>query len=221
MSGMKGTGMKGIIGYDLLRLDGYMAWQTEDVDGKLYVDATLTDPKVERCRCEEPDVVKHGTRVVHFRDHPIQRQETYIRITRQRYRCRACGTVLLERLPWIDEKKRMTTRFMEQLAEDGIRMKFSMGGEINGVKESLVRRIFKEEAARLFSVLPLDRDNGAGCQQGEDGQDADGRSNCECDDGTGERVGDLAISLGLVEMDGLRLDLCELVAEEVEGGMRS
>ncbi len=143
--------MKGIIGYDLLRLDGYMAWQTEEVDGKLYVDATLNDPKVQRCGCAEPDVVKHGTRVVCFRDHPIQRQETYIRITRQRYRCRACGTLLLERLPWIEEKKRMTTRFMEQLAEDGIRMKFSMGGEINGVKESLVRRIFKEEAARRLS----------------------------------------------------------------------
>jgi transposase len=151
MSAPKGTGMTGTIGFDLLRLDGYMAMQTEEVDGKLYVDAILTEPRVERCRCEEPDVVKHGKRVVCFRDHPIQRQETYIRITRQRYRCRACGTLLLERLPWIEEKKRMTTRFMEQLAEDGIRMKFSMGGEINGVKESLVRRIFKEEAARRLS----------------------------------------------------------------------
>ena len=151
MSGPKGTGMKGTIRFDLLRLDGYSAWQTEEVDGKLYVDAILHDPVVQRCGCDEPDVVKHGTRVVCFRDHPIQRQETYIRITRQRYRCRACGTLLLERLPWIEEKKRMTTRFMEQLAEDGIRMKFSMGGEVNGVKESLVRRIFKEQAARRLS----------------------------------------------------------------------
>lgn len=148
--------MKGIIGFDLLRLDGYMAMQTEELDGKLYVDAILTNPIIERCNCDAPDVVKHGKRIVHFRDHPIQRQETYIRITRQRYRCRNCGTILLEHLPFIDEKRRMTSRFLEQLAEDGIAMKFSMGGEINGVKESLVRRVFKAEAARRLSHYTYD-----------------------------------------------------------------
>lgn len=120
--------MRGIVGFDLLRLDGYMAMENEEVDGKLFVEAVLLDPVIERCGCDEPDVVKHGKRVVSFRDHPIQRQETYVRITRQRYRCRACGTVLLEKLPGIDEKRRMTKRFLEQLAEDGIAMKFSMGG---------------------------------------------------------------------------------------------
>lgn len=148
--------MRGIVGFDLLRLDGYMAMETEELDGKLYVDTIITDPVIEKCDCDEPDVVKHGKRVVHFRDHPLQRQETYLRITRQRYRCRSCGTVLLEKLPHIDEKRRMTSRFLSQLAQDGIAMKFSMGGQINGVKESLVRRVFKEEAARRLEHYTFD-----------------------------------------------------------------
>lgn len=146
--------MKGLISFDLLRLDGYMAMEVEELEGKLYVDTQALKPEVPRCHCDAPDVVKHGKRIVHFRDHPIQRQETYLRITRQRYRCRTCASILLEYLPFIDEKRRMTVRFREQLFDDGIHMKFTMGGSINGVKESLVRRVFKEEAsARLKNYL--------------------------------------------------------------------
>ncbi len=56
MSGPKGTGMKGIIGYDLLRLDGYMAWQTEEVDGTVYDYISLT---------EEEKAEVYGTRFGH------------------------------------------------------------------------------------------------------------------------------------------------------------
>lgn len=148
--------MLGIIGFDLLRLDGYMATQVEELDGKLYVDTQALSPEQPRCDCDAPDVVKHGKRVVHFRDFPIQRQETYLRITRQRYRCRSCASILLENLPFIDDDKRMTTRFRDQLFKDGIEMKFRLGGDINGVKESLVRRTFKEEARKRFQNYTFD-----------------------------------------------------------------
>lgn len=131
---------------DTLRLDGFMATGVEEVDGKLYIDVAVLDPQVPVCGCDAPDVVKHGTRVVHFRDHPLQRQETYLRFKRQRYRCRSCTSIHLEELKHIDETRRMTIRFRRQLAEDGTQMKFSTSGSINGVKESLVRRVFKEEA---------------------------------------------------------------------------
>lgn len=139
-----------MIGWDLLRLEGFYSTELEEKDGVLYVDAALTDPAVPACTCEAPDVVKHGKRVVNFRDHPIQRQETYLRITRQRYRCRSCKALLLEELPGIDPKRLMTVRFRDQLAQDGTHMKFSMGGNINGVKESLVRRVFKDHAAEML-----------------------------------------------------------------------
>lgn len=146
----------GLMSFDLLRLDGYTALRIEEVDKKLYIDVSPDDPEVPACTCDGPDVVKHGKRVVHFRDHPIQRQETYLRVTRQRYRCRHCASILLEDLPFIDEKKRMTTRFRDQLAKDGTQMKFTLSGDINGVKESLVRRIFKEHAAERLANYTYD-----------------------------------------------------------------
>lgn len=145
-----------MIGWDLLRLEGYYSTATEEIDGVLYVGAELVDPAVPACACEAPDVVKHGKRVVNFRDHPIQRQETYLRVTRQRYRCRNCKTVLLEDLPGIDPARHMTERFRDQLANDAVRMKFTASGEINGVKESLVRSVFKAHAAEMLKNYTFD-----------------------------------------------------------------
>lgn len=137
-------------GMDLLRLDELVSLGMEEKDGILYVDADVVDVIAPTCDCGGSDVVKHGRRTVHFRDHPIQRQETYLRINRQRYRCRNCGSTLLQKLADIDDKRRMTTRFRDRIAKDGIAHKFTVGGDINGVKESLARRVFKEHAkARL------------------------------------------------------------------------
>jgi transposase len=144
-------------GFDLLRLDGFMSMEIEEIDGKLYVDVVPSVFTHEpTCECDDPDVVKHGTRVVHFRDHPIQRMETYLRIKRQRYRCRSCGAVLLDDLPFIDPKRNMTIRFRDQLAEDGTKLKFSLSGDINGVKESLVRRVFKDHARERLKNYTYD-----------------------------------------------------------------
>lgn len=146
----------GLMSFDLLRLEGYTALQIEEVDKKLYIDVVPDAPKVPTCTCDSPDVVKHGKRVVHFRDHPLQRQETYLRITRQRYRCRHCASILLEDLPFIDDKRRMTWRFRDQLAHDGIDMKFELGGNINGVRESMVRRVFKDYAKERLKDYTYD-----------------------------------------------------------------
>lgn len=145
-----------MFGRDLLRLEGFFTTGLEEEDGKLYVEAELLDDITPECPCEYGDVVKHGKRIVQFRDHPIQRQETYIRITRQRFRCRTCGKVLLQDLPGIDPKRNMTLRFRDQLAEDGTKLKFSLSGDINGVKESLVRRVFKDHAAARLANYTYD-----------------------------------------------------------------
>lgn len=146
----------GVTSLDLLRLDGYWAFQVEEIDNVLYVDTQLRDAKVPACTCSAPDVVKHGKRIVNFRDHPLQRKETYLRITRQRYRCRNCKSVLLEVLPGIDGKRLMTTRFLNQLVEDGTNMKFSMGGKVNSVDESLIRKVFKDEAGERLKSYTFD-----------------------------------------------------------------
>lgn len=143
---------------DWLGIKGWFADTPEVIDGKAFIDIEPLYPEdnVPTCDCDDPDVVKHGKRMVHFRDFPHQRQETYLRINRQRYRCRRCACLYLEPLPFIDLKRRMTIRFRDQLAHDGIKHKFVDGGNFNGVKESLVRRVFKDHAADLLKNYTYD-----------------------------------------------------------------
>lgn len=140
-----------ITGLDLLRLEGLWSEGIEEAGDVIYVHANLTDPNAPACKCEAPDVVKHGKRTVDFRDLPLQRLKTYIRITRQRYRCRGCKAVLLQDLPVLDPDRVMTVRFRKQIEQDGINMKFVSAASINGINETLVRRVFKEYARERLS----------------------------------------------------------------------
>lgn len=78
---------------DWLGIEGWFADTPEVIDGTAFIDIEplYPDDNVPTCECDDPDVVKHGKRMVHFRDFPHQRQETYLRINRQRYRCRRCA----------------------------------------------------------------------------------------------------------------------------------
>jgi transposase len=137
--------------FDLLRLEGLWSEGIEEDGDVVYVHARLTDPEAPTCKCDAADVVKHGKRTVDFRDLPLQRQKTFVRITRQRYRCRACGSVLLQDLDCLDSDRVMTVRFRRQIEKDGIEMKFIAAANINGINETMVRRVFKEYAKERLS----------------------------------------------------------------------
>ncbi len=145
-----------MIGWDLLRLDGFFSAASEEVDGSLIVEAKLVEPVIPTCNCADPKVVKHGRRAVQFKDHPIQRQPTYLKIVRQRYRCQTCKALLLEDLPGIDSDRLMTVRFRDQIAADAIARTFIDAANVNGVKESLVRRVFKDHAEARLSNYTFD-----------------------------------------------------------------
>lgn len=132
---------------DLLRLDGYRTVGTETAaNGGLIVNVELLTPEILPCKCGAQRVKKHGTRAVNFKDFSIQRQAVTIRIKRQRWRCEGCGAVLLEKLPGIDTDRNMTLRFRNQIAADAVSHTFTDAASVNGVKETLVRRVFKEFA---------------------------------------------------------------------------
>lgn len=141
---------------DLLRLEGFSTTSMVEEDGRLYVSTIYDWEEKPVCRCDAPDVVKHGTRTVNFRDFPIQRQETYLRLIRQRWRCRNCSRILLDDIPWLDSTRNMTFRFKQQLAKDATNMKFTLAATVNGVKESLVRNVFKGYADKRLENYTYD-----------------------------------------------------------------
>jgi transposase len=142
---------------DLLRLAGFKTIGTEQSGDGLIVDVELEPPaNIERCDCPPmTEIRKHGLRAVRFKDFPIQRQAVTLRIKRQRWRCQGCGKVKLETLPGIDADRNMTIRFRNQLAIDAINRTFTDAANMHGVKETLVRRVFKEYAdERLNGYVP-------------------------------------------------------------------
>lgn len=152
-------------GLDLLRLPGFRAVSHETtMKGDLVVTAELVEPSVPTCGCEAPKVMRHGRRAVYFRDHALQRQPVQIKVVRQRYRCTGCNSILLDDLPGMDADRQMTIRFRQSLAEDAVVRTFKDTATLNGVKESLVRRVFAQYAEqqlegyypRLPKVLGMD-----------------------------------------------------------------
>lgn len=143
---------------DLLRLPGYRTLGHAQVGDELIIDVETLRTEYDPCKCAEPQILRHGRRTVSFRDHPVQRQAVKLRIARQRYRCAKCGTVILEDLPFIDADHNMTERFRDQIGRDAVNRTFTDAAALNGVTESLVRRIFKEYAdfqlAGYKPVLP-------------------------------------------------------------------
>lgn len=164
VSPFKVGGANSVADLDLLGLDGFEVVGQENGAGGLVIDVALVAPEIEPCACGNQRVYRHGRRTVHFRDHAIRGKPVTLRLKRQRYRCQGCGATLLERLPGVDVDRNMTVRFRQHVAQDAVARTFTDTAALNGVKESLVRRIFAEHAAhqlegyypRLPRVLGMD-----------------------------------------------------------------
>ncbi|MBZ6417170.1 MAG: ISL3 family transposase [Sphingomonas sanguinis] len=143
---------------DLLRLSRLAFVDSYDEDGTLIVQAKSIRHHEPYGCCPLFSFSKMGTKTVRYRDHAIQGQPTWLEIKRQRFRCNACGKVGYEVLPDIDTERRITKRFREHLQREAIKYPFTMAAEINGVHETLIRRIFDEHAKRVMRkynvVLP-------------------------------------------------------------------
>lgn len=140
-----------MIGWDLLRLEGYSSSAIEEDGDALIVDATLVDEQAAPCGCDAPDVVKHGTRTVKFKDFPIQRRPTTVRVTFQRHRCRSCKKVVQPEMPGIDPVRDITIRFRDTVRKDAVDMTFATAAAVNGLEDSFVSRVFDDYAEEALA----------------------------------------------------------------------
>lgn len=145
-----------MIGWDLLRLEGYVSMAAEEIDGVLYVDAELTDESAPDCGCANPTIKKHGPRTINVKDFPIQRVPTVIRVKFQRYRCQSCRKVIQPPLPGISTKRDITERFLACLEKDTVNMRFDQAAAINGVENAFAIRVFDDYAEKMLSNYTFD-----------------------------------------------------------------
>jgi transposase len=138
---------------DLLRLPGLRAVGQYVDNGDLIVEVEGTVGVRHNCSllCR---LVKMGRAAPsRFRDHPIQGQPTWLELKRQRFACRfdGCTKTPYEDLPDLDTERRMTVRFRRKIEEDAVALTFVRAADVNGVHETLVRRVFDDLAKRKLT----------------------------------------------------------------------
>lgn len=135
---------------DLLRLDRLAVQDTREEDGALIITVASKAPTAPRC-CLDPDHRRYGTKAIRFRDFTIQAQAVWLEVKRQRFRCDRCGAFPYEDLPDFHTDYRVTNRFLTHLEKQAVRYPFTTAAQINGVHETLIRRVFDGLATRELS----------------------------------------------------------------------
>ncbi|WP_082773081.1 ISL3 family transposase [Methylobacterium sp. CCH5-D2] len=135
---------------DLLRLPNLAAVDTYEEGGFLIVRAASKKPLLPFGCCLWNDKSKNGTKAVRFRDHAIQGQPVWLEVSRQRYRCNKCHKISYEELPDIDTERRITLRFKKHLERQAVEHSFTTAAKVNGVHETLIRRLFDDYSDRML-----------------------------------------------------------------------
>ncbi|MGE8128920.1 ISL3 family transposase [Methylobacterium sp. NPDC080182] len=133
---------------DLLRLSKLFVASQYEEDGTLIIETKSKNPRSPKRCCLLHSLDKNGTKRQRFRDHPVQGQPTMLEVVRQRFKCSFCGATHYEELPDVDGDRRITVRFRTYLEDQAIRLPFTQVAALNGVHETLIRRLFEERAAR-------------------------------------------------------------------------
>lgn len=134
-----------LLGFESL----YPIEMEEDDEGRVVITVeNLSEAKTPCCLFQ--DLNKNGRKAITVKDFPLRRKPVLLRILRQRFYCKSCGDPVYDDLPDVDSVRDITNRFREQLEKDGTAFTFIDAARINGVDESLVRRVFKDYAAEAL-----------------------------------------------------------------------
>lgn len=92
---------------------------------------------------------RHGTKVVRYKDSPIQNVHVQLAATVQRYRCRECGGTSLQDLAGVNTARRMTLRCIRYIKAHCLRDSFSRLSKKVGCDEKTIRNIAADYVTEL------------------------------------------------------------------------
>ncbi len=126
---------------DLLRLPGLIPVDIREDGRALVISAEAEVPEVPLCPdCARP-MYRHGKRTNSFADTPIEMRPVAIEITRQRFRCHACGKIHLPELSFLDEKRHTTQRLISNIRASCLSRSFHDLSDQTGLAVNTVRNI--------------------------------------------------------------------------------
>ena len=120
-------------------------------DGCIVITVQPSGEHLETCPECGGRLYKHGQRINHFADTPLQMQPVKIEVIRTRYRCSECKSMITPQLSFLDEKRRATHRLIQQVRKRCLDRTFTQLAEDTGVVVNTIKNItldFVEELER-------------------------------------------------------------------------
>ena len=136
---------------DILQLDGVQPIDYRNEDGCIVITVQPSGDHLETCPECGGRLYKHGQRINHFADTPLQMQPVKIEVVRTRYRCSECKSIITPQLSFLDEKRRATNRLIQQVRKRCLDRTFTQLAEDTGVVVNTIKNItldFVEELER-------------------------------------------------------------------------
>lgn len=129
---------------DLLNLPGIAPVDLRAGNKSIIVVANVVESDLPQCpECAKP-MYRHGRRTNEFADTPMQMQPVRLEISRPRYRCTSCGTMITPELTFLDEKRRATKRLVDAIRERCLGMTFHSLAEQTGLAVNTIKSIAQD-----------------------------------------------------------------------------
>ena len=134
---------------DILQLDGVQPIDYRNEDGCIVITVQPSSDHLETCPECGGRLYKHGQRINHFADTPLQMQPVKIEVVRTRYRCSECKSIITPQLSFLDEKRRATNRLIQQVRKRCLDRTFTQLAEDTGVVVNTIKNITLDFGAEL------------------------------------------------------------------------
>ncbi len=123
--------------------------EESDRDYLVVVDHIPQPQVCPSCGAVEPGLRRFGKWDQLFVDLPSQAKRVRILVHKQRYQCRECRSVFIERLPDMDDKRLMTRRLVAYIEAESLKRTHVSIADDVGVDEKTIRNVFRDYLQRL------------------------------------------------------------------------
>lgn len=139
---------------NILQLDGATPTDIRHEDGSIIISIEPSDGTVvKHCYNCGAKVYKHGKRVNHFADTPMQMQPVSLEVTRTRYRCAECKSMFMPEFTFLDDKRRATSRLIDAIKKRCLNSTFTHLSEETGLAINTIKNITSDYIAELENTV--------------------------------------------------------------------
>ncbi len=143
--------------HDFLQLTQIRPIGMRDDGDKILIFAENIASPPDRCdKCGNAPLYRHGKRQYTYADTPIHGKPVKVEIETQRYRCKACGTVVTLSSPSLDDKRVATRRLVQYIQDRCFGTTFTQLANEVGLALNTVKGISQDYAAHLEDQVELE-----------------------------------------------------------------